>query len=475
VTSIPAAPRRPRPALAVLALLLLALLLPAAPARSAAPAQLRGWVGRYSPNTTVELRGPDLWFVRSPYQSRLLLGAADTFVFEAGWLAGRAGRFARAGGGVPMIELRGDDGQWREFARMGQAFPELGVALIGDLGRALEQAVAESGAPGAALYVHVPGRGTWAGARGLADIGRGVPLVPDDRMRIASVTKSFVAVVALQLVQEGWLALDQTVEHWLPGLVPGGERITVRQLLSHTSGLPDYMTGAFVGRARRETARVWAPRELVAEALRRPRLFAPGAPGRWAYANTNYILLGMIVERVTGNSLETELQQRIVGPLGLARTAMAAPSADTGDLARGYVGREDYTALNPSFAWAAGGIVANAPDVGRFARALFGGELLRPETLALMQSFGPTGGGFGVADLGYGLGLMQRTLPADAPAPARLARGHTGGLAGYRSVMWHLPANGVTLVVLVNRYESDPNLVARRAIEVLRAHGALGR
>jgi D-alanyl-D-alanine carboxypeptidase len=235
------------------------------------------------------------------------------------------------------------------------------------------------------------------------------------------------------------------------------------------------MTDGFVGRVRRDPARVWAPHELVAEALRRPALFAPGAPGRWAYANTNYILLGMIIERVTGNSLERELDQRIIQPLGLSRTALSGPSADPGDIARGYVGRKDYSALNMSFAWAAGGLVASAADVGRFAGALFGGELLRPETLALMRGFGPTAGGLGVADLSYGLGLMQRALPADGPpAPARLAQGHTGALAGYRSAMWHLPQSGITVVALVNRYESDPNRVVRRAIEALFAHGALG-
>lgn len=460
----------------LLALLLgLALILPAAPARAAQLAPIEAWLGRYSPNTTVELRGGELWFVRPPYQSRLLpTPAPDTFVFEAGWLAGRAARFGPGPDGIVRLSLRGDDGEWHEFARMGEAYPDLGPALIGDLERALERAVAEIGAPGAALYVAVPGRGVWTGARGLADVRRGIPLVPHDRMRIASVTKSFVAVVALQLVQEGWLSLDQTVEHWLPGLVPGGDGIAVRHLLAHTSGLPEYMTDGFVGRVRREPNRVWAPSELVAEALSRPRLFAPGAPGRWAYSNTNYILLGMIVERVTGNSLEHELGQRIIGPLGLGRSVMAGPSADPGDLARGYVRGDDYTVLNMSFAWAAGGMVASAEDVGRFAGALFGGELLRPETLALMQSFGSTAGGLGVADLGYGLGLMERTLPADGlPAAARLARGHTGALAGYRSAMWHLPQSGVTVVALVNSYDVDPNRVVRRAIEALAAHAAL--
>lgn len=241
--------------------------------------------------------------------------------------------------------------------------PPLEPGVAAELGRALENGLAEQGVPGAVLFVHVPGRAPWVGAGGLANTATGAAMTPQHRLRVASLTKSFVAVVALQLVQEGWLNLDQTVEHWLPGLVPGGERISVRHLMSHTSGLPEYMSDGFVGRARLVPDKVWAPRELVAEALKRPMLFAPGAPGRWAYANTNYILLGLIVEQVTRNPLERELQQRVIGPLGLRATSMAPPNADPGDLARGYVGGQDYTALNMSFAWAAGGMISS--EIGR--------------------------------------------------------------------------------------------------------------
>lgn len=347
-------------------------------------------------------------------------------------------------------------------------------ALSAALDAALEAARAEAGAPGALLYIAAPGRGVYSGARGVADLATGAPLAPGARVRLASLSKPFVAVVALQLVQEGWLLLDHSVERWLPGLVPGGAQITVRQLLRHTSGLPDYLSDGIVGRARRAPERVWTPRELVAEALAEPRRFAPGAPGRWAYSNTNYILLGMVVERVTGNSLERELAQRIFVPLGLRGAALAPPSADPGDLARGYVGRRDYTALNMSVAWAAGGITASVDDVGAFAGALFGGALLRPEPLATMLACESTGGAWGIADMAYGLGIMRRTLPAAGLAPeARLALGHTGALGGYRTAMWHLPRSGVTIVVALTRFEADPEPLVSRAIEILAAHGAL--
>lgn len=345
--------------------------------------------------------------------------------------------------------------------------PALAAALDG----ALAAARADARAAGAALYVSAPGLGAYAGAAGLADVAAGAPMGPGARVRVASVTKTFVAVVAMQLVEEGWLLLDHSVEHWLPGLVPGGGRITVRQLMGHRSGLPDYLTDGFVGRARREPERAWAPAELVAEALRAGR---PAAPGRWAYANTNYILLGMIVERVTGNSLDHELRQRIIAPLGLGATALAPPVAAADGLAHGYVRGRDYTALNMSVAWAAGGLTSSVGDLGRFTEALMGGELLGPAALAALLDCAGTGGAWGVADMAYGLGVMRRSLPAAGLAPAeRLALGHTGALGGYRSAVWHLPASGVTVVAVMTSYEADPGRLVSRALEALAAHGAL--
>lgn len=348
-------------------------------------------------------------------------------------------------------------------------------ALAAALDSVLEASRASLRSPGAALYVAGPGIGAYSGAAGVADQASGAPLTPAHQVRIASLTKPFVAVVAMQLVQEGWLRLDHSVERWLPGLVPGGERISVGQLLRHTSGLPDYLSGGIVGRARRDPARVWTPQELVAEAVSRPRLFAPGAPGRWAYSNTNYILLGLIVERVTGNALDAELRQRIIRPLGLRDTMLAPPTAEPGAIARGYVRGKDYTVLNMSVVWAAGGMNATVSDVGVFLRALLGGALLSPETLAAMQQWSGTGGAMGAPDLVYGLGLMRRTLPAAAglSRETRLAIGHTGGLAGYRIVAWHLPARDITIVAALTAYEPDPNVVVVRALETLVTQGVL--
>lgn len=344
-----------------------------------------------------------------------------------------------------------------------------------ELAAALDHALHEGrhalGAPGATAFVEVPGIERWSGASGVANLADGTPMQPDAQLRVASVTKLFVATVALQLVQEGWLRLDQNVEQWLPGLLPDGALISVQMLLQHRSGLSDYLTNGFVEQARRTPERVWTPSELVQQAANHKRLFAAGRG--WSYSNTNYILLGMIIERVTSNSLDHELQARIITRLQLHQTQLAPPTAETAGLARGYVRGQDYTDLNMSVAWAAGGINASAADLARFSQALFWGELLDQERLGLMQQFVSTGS-WGSADLVYGMGLMRRTLPASNLSPeARLALGHTGALCGYRSVLWYLPHSGITIVVLVNQFEAEPNRIVSRILEALAAHGHL--
>jgi D-alanyl-D-alanine carboxypeptidase len=339
-------------------------------------------------------------------------------------------------------------------------------ALVAALEQLLDQSVAKS-TPGAALAVFVPGRGMWVGARGLADRDAGVPLAHDMLFGAGSISKLFVATVAMQLVQEGWLSLDQTVEHWLPGLVPHGDRIAVRYLMNHTSGLPDYLDEPFAEMALADPTRVWTPGELVRSALeRRPAV----APGRWRYSNTNYVLLGLIIEQVTHNSLAREVHQRIIGPLGLAHTFFSPDDPIARAMMHGYEGRRHLTGgMSMSFAWGAGNIISNVEDLGRFAQALFGGALLRPEIFALMQAVVATGG-WGSRDLIYGLGLMQDVLRGSQPT---LVRGHTGALMGYRTALWHAPDSGVTIVVALNQELAEPDIVATRVFDALRSQGAM--
>ena len=272
------------------------------------------------------------------------------------------------------------------------AAPATAGAAKGDLRTRLDGLVS-AGAPGAVLLVR-DGARTQRMAAGLADVARERPMRPDDRLRIASLTKTYTATVVLQLVAERRLSLDDTVESRLPGLVPNGGAITIRQLLNHTSGLFDheadervlapYLAGNF--------GHFWPARTLVEIAVSHPPLFAPGA--RHSYSNTNYVLLGLVVEAVTGKPIGRELRRRIFGPLGLRATEYPTTPRIAGRHAHGYLVVEqppavDVTGISPSLSHAAGAIVSNVTEVARFYRALLAGRLLRPGLLEAMKTLQP--------------------------------------------------------------------------------------
>lgn len=431
------------------------------------------WLGAYSPNTTIAWDNSTLWFIRPPYKAQLLPNGDGTFVFASGWLTGTQMRFVPNESGGTSVVLLSADGVWREFARSGEIYPDLDPTLRRSLELLLDQTVESSSIPGAVLYVNIPGKGMWLGARGLADKGRGIPMVPLDRFRIASVTKTFVATVVLQLMQEGWLTLDDTVERWLPGMVPNGNRMNIRHLLNHTSGIYDYLSDdGIINQTLANPGRRWRPEEIVAAAVSQRPYFAPGEPGRWRYSNTNYILLGMIVERVTGNPLVYEVRQRIINPLGLQNTFFDPEEIDAAGVAHGYVGNRDYTNMNMSFVWAAGGMVSTAEDLGRFVKALCEGALLKPEALATMHGFVDVQGAWGSTDLVYGMGLMQSVLHTETADPYvyGMVRGHTGALTGYRTAMWYLPNSGITIAASFNQMYADPNAMISDALDIIHTH-----
>ena len=317
---------------------------------------------------------------------------------------------------------------------------------------ALDRLVA-AGAPGAVMLVRDGGR-TVRLARGLADRARKAPMRVGDRFRVGSVTKTFVSTVVLQLAGEGRLSLDDTVERWLPGLIPNGQGITVRQLLNHTSGLYDYTDDPAVlqpylhGHLRV----VRAPRTLIARAIAHPPLFAPGA--RWSYSNTGYILLGLIVESAGGVSLGAQLEQRIFTPLGLRHTTFDTAPRISGRHAHGYLALgkrplRDVSVFSPSFAWAAGAIVSTAGDLARFYRALLQGRLLRPDLLGAMK----TTVAMGRPGESYGFGLWKTRSMGLSPAN-KLACGsvwgHNGDFPGYLSNAFSSEDAERQMVVLVN-------------------------
>jgi D-alanyl-D-alanine carboxypeptidase len=276
-----------------------------------------------------------------------------------------------------------------------------------------------------------------AGVRNL-DTGRRAPL--DGRVRVGSNTKTFTAVVVLQLAQEGHLDLDESVEHYLPGVVRGSgtdaEAITVRQLLQQTSGLPDYDEVLFTRPEDLLTTlhRYAEPYELVDAALTRPASFAPGE--RWEYSNTNYVLAGLVAQRVTGRPIAEEITERVIEPLRLRDTYWPPEGQQEirGRHPSGYLRFDpaepyvDVTEMDPSFGWAAGQLVSSPDDLRRFMEALLAGELLTPDLMRQMTTTVPAPG-FEVTDgWEYGLGIARRELECGV-----VAWGHGGDIQGFQT------------------------------------------
>ncbi|GAA5084498.1 D-alanyl-D-alanine carboxypeptidase [Thermocatellispora tengchongensis] len=282
-------------------------------------------------------------------------------------------------------------------------------------------AVRDIGVAGVLAEAHLDGR-RFKARSGVGDLRTRRPVPMNARIRIASVTKPFVATVMLQLVGEGRLALDDTVDKWLPGLVAGngndGRKVSVRHLLQMTSGLPsptdeDYAGGASERGYLRHRFRTYSPEQVVALAMRNRPLFSPGED--WNYSNINYVLAGMIIQRVTGRSWQREVTERIIVPLRLADTTTPTENPFiAGPHARGY--RQftpggpmvDTTVLNPTVDGAASGMVSSTSDVNRFFTALVTGRLLPPAQLTEMRRTVPVSAGYRklLPGMRYGLGLM---------------------------------------------------------------------
>lgn len=310
-------------------------------------------------------------------------------------------------------------------------------ANLGQLARTL----VKSGAPGALVYVRTP-TAARAGVAGWADRDAHVSMRGADRYRIASVTKAFVSVVILQLEAEGTLDIDDSVEKYVPGLVPNGGAITLRELMNHTSGLFDYTEDqSFFNAALSNPSRSWTPRELLAYAFAHPANFAPGT--NYRYSNTNYILLGLVSEVVTGKPLGQSLQERIFTRLGLSSTSFPLTIELTPDFVHGYVRlvpgplTDATPVLNPSWAWAAGGIVSNARDVTTFYRGLLTGKLLPAVQLDEMETPSQNAGT-------YGLGIDS------AFTTCGRAVGHPGDFTAWRNLVLSTANGRRQAVVMVN-------------------------
>lgn len=350
--------------------------------------------------------------------------------------------------------------------------------LAAELQRILDQTVADGFIPGAVLVVQIPGYEPWEGASGIADRKSGTPMTPDTRVRIASISKVFTAIVVLQLVEEGRIDIDAPMTQWLPDLVPNGQQITVRNLLNHTTGLYDYVEDRdFINRGYQNPERVWAPYEMVEYAVQYPPAFAPGTPGAWDYSSTNYVILGMIVEQVTGNTLAREMRTRIFEPLNLAHTYFAPDEAVQGPQARGYRHQVDQTDVAMSIAFGTANMVSTVGDLRKFGQAIQNGTLLRPETMELLYTFEYGHGQYNMPELAYGSGIMRHRFvvgPDDKGQPFSAEEttvvGHIGGFGGFRAALWTAPATGITIALGENQGATDPNILASRVFEAILHH-----
>jgi len=310
--------------------------------------------------------------------------------------------------------------------------------------------MATMGIPGVIVSVQTPDRGSWQVALGVSDIVTRTPMDVADHVRIGSITKSLTATVILQLAQEGRLRLDDPLAPYFPGIQTN--HATIRQALQLTSGIADYTTDAFLNALAVAPQRVWSPAELVGLVADEPPMFPAGTG--WYYSNTNYVMLGIVAEQVTGRPLGRLIADRIFGPLNM--TGCSFPGAADNTIpqpnSRGYMlstkwdrpptppaplpALVDVTDFNPSWAAGAGQAICTAADLVVWARALATGELLDPEMQAQRLTFYPTGD----PHARYGLGIVDINGLV----------GHNGEISGFMSQAARRESDGTVIVVLSN-------------------------
>ncbi|MEV0647397.1 serine hydrolase domain-containing protein [Phytomonospora sp. NPDC050363] len=286
---------------------------------------------------------------------------------------------------------------------------------------------------------------------GLGDLATGEPYPRGAHVRVASLTKSFTSALVLRLVAEGRVELDAPVDRYLPGLLRGEGvdpgAVTVRHILQHRSGLPEYSQLPEVAVAYdAASTRTFTPKELIELALRQPAQFPAGE--RMRYTATNYVLAGMLVEKVGGKDLATALAE-LTGPLGLSSTYLPAAGDHTiaAPFAHGHDNGADVTALEPSALWTAGGLVSSGTDLVGYYSALMRGEVVPSAQLEQMQVTVPMEG---AGPVGYGLGLMRIPL-----ACGSVAWGHAGDTQGYLAVVGATEDGSRAMSVTVNQSPKD--------------------
>ncbi len=339
-------------------------------------------------------------------------------------------------------------------------------AYVPSVAAAVEKVLKDNVIPGAVVLIASPEQGDWTGTFGTGTLGADDPITVDDHFRIGSNTKTMTSTVILQLVQEGKLALDDPIGKYIDG-VPNGDEITIAQLSEMRSGLYSYsFDPKFNQTLDEEPQKVWTPQELLDIAFAHPVNFAPGA--EYDYSNTNIVLLGLVIEKLTGMTASQAFQERIFTPLAMKNTSLPAaddasipephpqgysfgtntstidsyalPAADIPKALAGTLLPNNETDANPSWTWTAGGAISTVDDVKTYVQALVGGGLLDAKTQQLrLDSLQSTDPGNPAAAL-YGLGIAQ----------VGPLVGHDGQIPGYMTFMGQDPKTGLTIVILTN-------------------------
>ena len=310
--------------------------------------------------------------------------------------------------------------------------------------------------PGAAVIIMRQGRVIYSGGRGLADTGTQRRITPDTVFRLGSLTKQFTAAVVLQLVAEGRLSLDDPISKFFPDYPQPGARATVRQLLNHTSGIQSY-TGIPGFMAGPGPAQAHTTAEMIALFRDRPSVTPPGQA--WAYNNSGYVMLGAIIEHVTGKPWHQVVAERITGPLGLRSIGYGVDRESGAAMARGYTEQQGHAApsrpIHMSVPHAAGALVGTVGDLARWSQALHHGRVVRPDLYRLMTS--PTVLPDGHSQP-YGFGLQMEHLRG------RDSLEHSGGIFGFSTYAAYVPSDDLFVAVFANSDEAvtAPGIVTWR-------------
>lgn len=340
---------------------------------------------------------------------------------------------------------------------------EAGPEYVAEVESTVDRLMRDNAIPGAVVQISSPDRGDWTGTFGTSALDTDDPISADDHFRIGSNTKTMTVTAILQLVQEGRLSLDDPISKYIDG-VPNGDTITLAQLAEMRSGLYNYTFDPdFNATLDREPEKVWTQEELLQIAFAQPVNFSPGE--QFEYSNTNTVLLGLVVEELTGMPVAEAFDERIFAPLGLANTSFPAiedssipdphprgymfgtnvSTIDTFELPddqqaaalAGTLKPNDVTDDNPSWAWTAGAAISTVDDMTTYVKALVGGGLLDEQMQnTRLDSVQSVGGG----TAGYGLGMAQF-------GPLL---GHDGQLPGFMTFMGHDPDTDLTIVIATN-------------------------